>query len=234
VTVSETSTWRPVAWIGFTDAATGMAVRDELRVSARFGRRTQALVRSIDGAAWGLHLAPEPPAGTITAHVDDPARRFLPAVATLPRHGSQLALASAPARAVPTGYAQVRATVLDRITGAPLPGLRLTVTVAGTAATGYADGRGDVLVCLPWPKTPASVGASSPLADRTWTASVKAAAPDPAPAAGRGFALDLAATYRDRRLAAKTVGQTALGEQTLAYGTPLVLTTEGEKALLVI
>jgi len=73
-----------------------------------------------------------------------------------------------------------------------------------------------------------------PLGDRTWTATVAAAVPDVAPAGGADFALDLGATYTDRKLAAKTTGATALGEQTLRYGTPLVLTTEGEKALLVI
>jgi hypothetical protein len=230
----EHSLWRPVAGVHFTDAATGLAVRDGLRVSARIGRTTHALVRSRDGAAWGLHRAPEPPAGTITAHVEDEARRFLPAVTTLPRSLSAVALSSAPARAVPAGYAEVRATVLDRLARKPLPGARLTVTVAGKAAAGHADGRGDVLVCLPWPKTPANVAGTVQLGDRTWAATVTAATPDVAPAAGADFALDLGATYSDRRLAAKTTGDDALGEQTLRYATPLVLTTEGEKALLVI
>ena len=63
---------------------------------------------------------------------------------------------------------------------------------------------------------------------------MKAAVPAVAPAAGGDFALDPGATYSDRRIAAKTTGAAALGEQTLRYGAPLVLTTEGETALLVI
>jgi len=234
VTVRDASTWKPLAGVAFTDAATGLAVHDGLRVSARIGRTTHALERSLNGAAWGLHLAPEPPAGAITAHIEDSARRFLPAVATLPRGRSALALASAPARTVPAGYAEVRAFVLDRATRTPLPGLRLTVMVAGTTAVGHADGRGDVLVCLPWPKTPANVNGTPPLGDRTWPVTVKASVPDVAPAGGPDFVLDLGATHTDRKLAAKTTGAAALGEQTLHYGTPLVLTTEGERALLVI
>ena len=234
MTVREQNLWRPVAGVRFTDAATGLPVRDGLRVSARIGRTTHELVRSRDGAAWGLHRAPEPPPGAITAHIEDQARRFLPAVATLPRSLSAVALSSAPARAVPAGYAEVRATVLDRDTREPLPGLRLTVTVAGKPAAGHADARGDVLVCVPWPKTPANVDGTPALGDRTWPATVTAAVPDVAPAGGAGFAVDLGATYTNRTVAAKTTGADALGEQTLRYGTPLVLTTEGEKALLVI
>jgi hypothetical protein len=233
VSTTETSVWRPVAGVRFTDGATGIVVRDGLTVSARIGRTTHALVRSRDGAAWGLHAFPEP-AGAITARIADEAHRFLPAVATLPRGLSDIELSSAPARAVPVGYAAVRATVLERTSRRPLPGLRLTVTVAGATATGHADERGDVLVCLPWPKTPANVGGTPPLAARTWPATVTAAVPDAEPAAGDDFALDPGATYTDRKLAAKTTGAAALGEQTLRYGTPLVLTTEGETALLVI
>ena len=186
-------------------------------------------MRSRDGAGWGLHVRPQP--GAITARIEDPALRFLPVVTALPR--PTVELSSAPGRAVPAGYAAVRATVLERATRAPLPGLRLTVTVAGRDAVGHADARGEVLVCLPWPKTPTAVD-TPPLGDRTWAATVKAAVPAVAPAGGDDFALDPGATYSDRRIAAKTTGAAALGEQTLRYGAPLVLTTEGETALLVI
>ena len=207
-------------------------MRDGLRVSARVGRADHELVRSRDGAAWGLHLEPAPPAGPIAARVADAARRFLPTVTAVGAGVTAVELFSAPARAVPAGYAEVRATVLDRATRKPLPGLRLTVTAGGASFVGHADGRGDVLLCLPWPKTAAAVDGTPPLHDRTWPMTVAAATPKAA-LEGEDFVLDLDATYTNRTLAAKATGTAVLGEQVLAYGAPLVLKTEGADALLV-
>lgn len=222
MTVIERTTWRPLVGLRFVDAATGLPVREGLRVSAHVRRAEHELVRSRDGAAWGLHLDPAPPAGPVAVRVADAARRFLPAIAEVGAGMTTHALASAPARPVPPGYAEVRATVLEEgPEREPLPGLRLTVTVAGTPATGYADERGDVLVCLPWPKSAPGVA----LRERSWTATVAAAGPDVPPARGEDFALDLDATY--------TAREVVLGEQTLSYGAPLVLKTQGADALFV-
>jgi len=222
MTVLERTTWRPLVGLRFVDAATGLPVREDLRVTAQVRRVEHELVRSRDGAAWGLHLDPLPPAAPVVVRVTDAARRFLPAIAEVGAGMTTHVLASAPARAVPPGYAEVRATVVQEGPARePLPGFRLTVTVDGTPATGYADDRGDVLVCLSWPKSAPGVA----LRERTWKATVAVAGPDVPPARGDAFALDLDATY--------TAREVALGEQTLSYGAPLVLKTQGADALFV-
>lgn len=234
MTVTERVVWRPVLGVAFSDAVTGVAVRDGLRVSARLGGRTRALVRSRDGAGWSLHSDREPPAGEVALHIEDDQARYLPAVVSLAAGFATFTLAAAAARSVPVGFGQVRATVQDRATRRPLPGVRLDVTVAGVTRSGHADGRGEVLVCLPWPKTAPAVAGTLPPADRTWSVAVKAAVPAQPPPAGADFALDLAAAYSPRKIAAKTGGGAALPHQTLRYGTALVLTTEGETALLLV
>ena len=46
MTVTEPNVWTPIAGIRFTDAATGLTVRDALRVSARIGAH-DAHVRAV-------------------------------------------------------------------------------------------------------------------------------------------------------------------------------------------
>jgi hypothetical protein len=221
--------------VSFTDTATGLVVRDGLRVIARLPREERALVRSINGSGWSLHLDRTPPAA-VALQVDDPEGRYLPVATTLATGGPpvELGLSSAPGRTVPFGRAEVRAELRSRATGAPMPGARLEIACAESTAHGHADATGQVLVVLPWPKPPAGIaGTTTPLADRTWPCAVKVAEPDTAPADGPAFALDPAVTFTARRACAAKTGNAALPDQTLRFGAPLVLHTESDSALLV-
>ena len=215
----------PVLALAFTDVATGERVVDGLAVTVAHRGRTLGLAHADGGRGWSLHELRGPVPDALTVTVRDAFGRFLPVrtvVATADPPPVLITLASAPARPAPASHAQVRATVLDEQTRAPLPGLRLEVTCADVTATGFADARGDVLVLLPWPRaTPAM--AAKPPPDRTFAATVKVAVPDPAPPAD-AFALDPAAAFANRP---------ALPEQELHYGVPLVLHSAGETALLI-
>jgi hypothetical protein len=220
--------------VSFTDAATGLVVRDGLRVVARLRGDARALVRSLDGAGWSLHLDRAAPA-SVALRVDDPEGRYLP-VETEPATGgapARFELASAPGRSVPPGYAVVRAEIRKRSTGAPMPGSRLEITCDGHTARGHADATGQALVLLPWPKAPAGIAGTTPLLDRTWACDVKVAEPDTAPPAGPAFALDPDVPFTARRAFAEKTGLTALPDQTLRFGASLVLHTESDPALLV-
>ena len=229
----------PVVALRFTDGATGLRVRDALRVDATLGSRVRALSHADGGGGWSLH----PEGGNLPASLrlraNDPLGRYLPVRGKVDTTGAlpvtrSIELAAAPGRSLPSGHAEVRATVLDRATRAPLPGLRLDLTCNARTSTGRADARGDVLVSFPWPAPPQGLDAAGPPAKQTWTVNVRASAPDPpASADPREFVLDADATFTAKRVCAAADGDAALADQTLRYGVPLILTTQGEKALLI-
>ena len=68
--------------VSFTDTATGLVVRDGLSVVATLRRGERALVRSLNGAGWSLHLDRTPPANVVL-RVEDGDGRYLPVRTTL-------------------------------------------------------------------------------------------------------------------------------------------------------
>ena len=88
-------------------------------------------------------------------------------------------LFSAPARPVTSGFAAVRAQLLDRDTGAPAAHALVRVTLADRSVLGAADERGRVLVLLPYPLlerlrlgSPPGAGAQAP-SRQSWPATVE-------------------------------------------------------------
>jgi hypothetical protein len=129
-------------------------------------------------------------------------------------------LYSLPTRAVPPGFAAVRAQLtLGDGTGAHLASLDVGV------ARGFADARGEVLTLVPYPEPSGSTGSppfepGGKLTDQTWqveiAASLPASTPDP-------LLPDICA-FADRRVATLEAGSTAFAAaQTLVYGRDLVL-----------
>jgi hypothetical protein len=129
-------------------------------------------------------------------------------------------LFSLPSRAVPPGFAAVRA----RLTLADGSGAHLaSLDVAGVR--GFADARGEILTLVPYPEPSGSTGSppfepGGKLTDQTWqveiAASLPASTPDP-------LLPDLCA-FAVRRAAMFEAGGTAFAAaQTLVYGRDLVL-----------
>lgn len=115
----------------------------------------QRLIRNRSG---DYVLLDRPELTSLAVTVDDPARGYLPrrASVALPRsldpeasnsifRPVELVLYPAPAAAVASGWAVIRATVVDATTNAPLPGALLRVTRAGSSsviARGMTEWRG--------------------------------------------------------------------------------------------
>lgn len=196
-----------------------------------------------DAAYWY-----QPPvSGSYRVEVSDPQGRYLPLGldVLLPARGLYqppcalpelqapvVPVFSGPARAIPAGFAAVRAQ-LELDTGGPASWARVDVTLPhGPVARGLADGTGRVVVVFAYPEPPAPAAA---LHDLTWPVGLDAyygvgspltavAAPDQPP--------ELCDVLRQSpaRLLADDV-QT-LTEAYLTFGRELVLRTAGHSTLL--
>lgn len=169
------------------------------------GLRDVELRRQEPGGRGEVEDLPSGPVVEVDVLVEDRLGRFLPTVVRLlaPRKGVATAadafagcaalaasfpdevpmfLLSAPGRSVPPSTAVVRACLRDRASGAPARHAMLVVEAAGQRTSGAADGDGNAVVVLPYPRfdagtPPASTPAGShgiPTDEQHWPVTVRA------------------------------------------------------------
>jgi hypothetical protein len=207
-----------------------------------------------DDAFWA-----SPPAGsTIGFTLVDTLRQFLPFSFTVdvPLRGlfaedcgllpaasppglGFVPLFSAPARSVPAGIAAVRADLWDVDADAPAAWAVLEVSAGGTVYRGVADTRGSVVVPFPYPEPPWH-GSSPPpgsksLSQQQWPLDVTVRySPPTSPPFSDVPDLCAVLTQAPGTLLDPDSPQTALGSQSLTFGSELVLRSHGRSVLHVL
>jgi hypothetical protein len=206
-----------------------------------------------DDAFW----ASPPVAATIGFTVVDTSAHFLPFAFTaeVPVRGlfvddcglppgsppdvGSVPLFSAPARTAPAGIAAVRADLWDLDADAPAAWAVLEVTANGDVYRGVADMRGSVVVLLPYPEPPWH-GSSPPpgsksLSQQQWPLDVTVRySPPTSPPFSDVPDLCAVLTQAPGTLLDSDSPQTALGSQSLTFGSELVLRSHGRSVLHVL
>ncbi len=179
-----------------------------------------------------------------TVEVNDPQGRFLPVLLKgltarrwrqqvgAPTGADPVDLYPAPARPVPAGRAAVRAQLFDPKAGAFAAWAVLDVTYRGGAiATGLADEMGRVVVVLAYPPTPPDgpLDGQPPYTALQWP--LKFAARYPLASATQSPDRDSVLSQPLAKLWADETQVAPFGEQSLRYGSELVLRSGGTPAV---